>query len=258
MIEKSAGSTLELPNIVTILADKVKGTALSKFLLTWENLLFSLLIICALSLAAYLASRNIARVPNRLQAAAESFVGGVDDFVRGIIGSKSRQYTPFIGTLFIYILVMNLSGIVPLMKSPTSSWSTTFALAICVFIYVQYAALKELGFIGYLDHLLGRPRGIIAFSVFVPLMIFILHIVSELVRPISLSLRLRSNIWGDDMLLAVLAGFGLKGIPLLLFNTFLVILASVVQALVFCLLTTIYFTLVLTHEEENGSPSPHQ
>jgi len=97
---------------------------------------------------------------------------------------------------------------------------------------------------------MGKPRGILAFSVFVPVMMFILHIVSELVRPISLSLRLRSNIWGDDMLLSVLAGFGLAGVPLLVFSTLLAILAGVVQAVVFSLLTTIYFALVLTHEEE--------
>jgi F-type H+-transporting ATPase subunit a len=82
-----------------------------------------------------------------------------------------------------------------------------------------------------------------------PLMMLFLHVVSELVRPISLSLRLRSNIWGDDMLISLVAGFGLKGLPLLLFNSALAILASVVQATVFCLLTTIYFALVLTREE---------
>jgi F-type H+-transporting ATPase subunit a len=135
------------------------------------------------------------------------------------------------------------------MKSPTSSWSTTLALALCVFVYIQYAALKELGAVGYVDHMMGRPRGILAFSVFIPLIMFFLHIVSELVRPISLSLRLRSNIWGDDMLMAVLAGFGLAGVPLLLFNLFLIIIAGLVQALVFSLLTTIYFALVLAHEE---------
>jgi F-type H+-transporting ATPase subunit a len=79
-------------------------------------------------------------------------------------------------------------------------------------------------------------------------MMFVLHIVSELVKPISLSLRLRSNIWGDDMLLAVLAGMGIGGIPLFIFSALLAILASVVQAVVFSLLSTIYFALVLTHE----------
>lgn len=239
----------ELPNAVTLLEKIFEGTPLAGFLKTWENLIFSLVIILAISVMACLASRRTSLIPARLQAAFELFVGGVNDFVCGIIGPAGRKYTPFIGTLFLYILFMNLSGLIPFMKAPTTSWSTTLALALCVFIYVQYAALRERGFLGYIDHLLGKPRGILAFSVFIPLMMLILHIVSELVRPISLSLRLRSNIWGDDMLLAVLAGFGLKGVPLLFFNFFIIILASTVQALVFCLLTTIYFALALSHEE---------
>jgi len=75
-------------------------------------------------------------------------------------------------------------------------------------------------------------------------------VMGELVKPLSLSLRLRSNIWGDDMLLAIMAKFGLPGLPMLLFNTILAIIAGVVQAVVFCLLTTIYFALILPHEEE--------
>ena len=85
-----------------------------------------------------------------------------------------------------------------------------------------------------------------------------MHVISELVRPISLSLRLRSNIWGDDILLAVLAGFGLKGVPLLLFNMILVIIASIVQAVVFTLLTTIYFALILVHEKDETQQAPYQ
>ncbi|MDP3804496.1 MAG: F0F1 ATP synthase subunit A [Candidatus Omnitrophota bacterium] len=239
----------ELPNIVTLLEKLFHGTPLAGYLKTWENLIFSLIIICLISVAAYFASRRISAIPARLQGAFEIIVGGIDDFVCGIMGPGGRRFTPFIGTLFLYILFMNLSGLIPFMKAPTASWSTTLALALCVFIYVQYAALKDRGVLGYIDHLLGRPRGIIAFSVFIPLMMLILHIVSELVRPISLSLRLRSNIWGDDMLIAVLAGFGIKGIPLLFFNFFIIILASTVQAVVFCLLTTIYFALALAHEE---------
>ena len=238
----------ELPNLVGILAQAFKGSGFSKFIVLWENIIFSLLIVFAVSLIAYMASRKAKLIPGRLQNACEVVVGGLDDFVCGILGHKGRKYTPFIGTLFIYIIFMNLIGLVPFMKSPTSSWSVTLGLAICVFIYVQYSAIRELGFLGYLDHMLGKPRGILAFSVFIPLMMFFLHIVSELVRPISLSLRLRSNIWGDDMLLAVVSGFGVTGVPLLIFSTLLALLASVVQAIVFSLLTTIYFALVLTHE----------
>ncbi len=239
----------ELPNLVTLLAHKSGQSNFAKGLYLWENVIFSLIVVCIISLIAYLASRRRKLVPDRLQNACEAFVGGIDDFVCGILGHKGRKYTPFIGTLFIYIIFMNLFGLIPFMKSPTSSWSTTLALAICVFIYVQYSAIRELGFLGYLDHMMGRPRGFLAFSVFVPLMMFFLHIISELVRPISLSLRLRSNIWGDDMLLAVLSGLGLAGIPLLVFSSLLAILASIVQAVVFSLLSTIYFALVLVHEE---------
>ena len=235
----------ELPNLVTLLAQKFPDTLLGRYLYAWENIIFSLLIACVFILIAYFATRKIVLAPAGLQNAAEVFVAGVDNFICGILGPKGRRYTPFIGTLFIYILCMNLSGIIPFMKASTASWSTTLALALCVFFYVQFAGIKEHGFIGYIDHMMGRPRGFLAFSVVIPVLMFFLHLVAELVRPISLSLRLRSNIWGDDMLLAIMAGFGLKGIPMLFFNTLLVILAGVVQAVVFCLLTTIYFALAL-------------
>jgi F-type H+-transporting ATPase subunit a len=239
----------EAPNFVTLLAEHLKSARLAQYIYKWENIIFSLIILAVILVLAYLASRKMNLIPSRLQGAFELLVAGIDDFVCGIIGPKGRQYTPFIGTLFIYILFMNLSGLIPFMKSSTTSWSVTLALALIVFVYVQYVGIKELGFLGYIDHLLGKPRGIMAFSVVMPLLMLFLHIVSELVRPISLSLRLRSNMWGDDMLLSLVAGFGIKGVPLLLFNSMLALLASVVQALVFCLLTTIYFALVLSHEE---------
>jgi len=214
-----------------------------------RDILFSLLIIVGLVSVSFIACRRSALVPGRMQNIAELVFGGIDDFICGILGPGGRRYTPFIGTLFIYILCMNLAGLVPFMKSPTSDWSTTLALALCVFFYVQYAGIKELGFLGYLDHLSGRPRGIVAFSVFIPVLMFFIHIVSELIRPISLSLRLRSNIWGEDMLIGVLSGFGIKAVPLIVFSMGIIIIGAVVQAVVFSLLTTIYFALVLTGEE---------
>ncbi|MFH1238883.1 MAG: F0F1 ATP synthase subunit A, partial [bacterium] len=99
------------------------------------------------------------------------------------------------------------------------------------------------------DHLMGNPRGALAYSVVIPLLIFFVHVTGELIKPLTLSLRLRSNIWGEDLLLAIMTGFGFKGLPLLFFNTLLVIIAATVQALVFCLLTTIYFVMVMSDEE---------
>jgi len=240
----------ESPNIFAILSAKLPENQFFRFVHLWENVSYSLVIVLVLGILAFFACRKKSLIPGRLQAAAELIVSGLDDFVCGIMGPGGRRYTPFIGTLFIYILSMNLSGLIPFMKASTASWSTTLALALCVFFYVQYTAIRELGFLGYLDHLAGKQRGVLAFTVIMPLFMLILHILTELIRPISLSLRLRGNIWGDEVLIALLSGFGIKGLPLLIFNMSMGILASVVQAAVFCLLTTIYLALVLNHEEE--------
>lgn len=241
----------ELPDFLGFLADKFKGNLFIKYLYFWEHITYSLAVIIVLSLLAYFAAKKRSIIPNRLQNTFEIFAEGIDGFVCSILGPKGRKYTPFIGTLFLYILFMNLSGLIPFIKSSTTSWSTTFALAICVFVYVQYTAVKELGFLGYLDHLAGKPRGGIAFTFVIPFMMLLLHSIAELIRPISLSLRLRSNIWGDDILLAVLANFGIRGLPLLFFNMLMAVLTAVVQAVVFCLLSTIYFALVMSDEEKD-------
>ncbi|HPM43192.1 MAG TPA: F0F1 ATP synthase subunit A, partial [Candidatus Omnitrophota bacterium] len=109
--------------------------------------------------------------------------------------------------------------------------------------------LKELGAVGYIYHLMERPKGVLAFSVIIPAILLFLHAISELIRPISLSLRLRSNIWGDDMIMSVFYRFGLPALPLVLFSALIAIIAAAVQAVVFTLLTTVYFTLVLSHED---------
>jgi len=238
-----------LPNIVSILAASFPGTPFAKFLLAYENIIFSWISAFVIIILVLLASHKISLIPRGLQNFFELFVETIDEFVCGVIGPKGRRFTPFIGTLFIYILFMNLSGLIPFFKSATSSWSITLALALCVFIYVQYCALKEMGLFGYLDHLAGNPRGFIAYTLFVPLLMFFVHVISELVKPLSLSLRLRSNVWGDDFLLYFLTGMGLQGIPLLLFSSLLTVIAGIVQAMVFSLLTTVYFALVVENQE---------
>lgn len=242
----------ELPNILTLLAEHSHNETLIQFVNTWGNVMYSLLVVVILTIVCAVMSRRKQMIPQRFQNAGELIASGFNDFVCGMLGPKGKRFTPFIGTLFIYILFMNLIGLIPFMKSSTTSWSTTLALALCVFVYVQYTAFKELGFIGYFDHLMGQPRGVIALSVFVPVLMLFLHILAELVRPISLSLRLRSNIWADDLLFAIVTQFGLTGLPLLFFNTLLMVMGSVIQATVFCLLSTVYFSLVLEHDEHSG------
>ncbi|MDI6783624.1 MAG: F0F1 ATP synthase subunit A, partial [bacterium] len=205
---------------------------------------------------AHLASRKKALIPNKLQNFVEMIIEGLNDFIVGILGEQGKKYVPFLGTLFIYIVCMNLFGLFPLMKSSTSSINTTVALAIVVFLYVQYIGIKELGIIGYLDHLAGQPRNIVTILL-VPLMLP-LHIITELIKPVSLSLRLFGNIMGEDILITVFLGLGIVllgfmkspiGVPLQFPFLLLAILTSLVQAVVFSLLSTVYILMMLPHEE---------
>lgn len=247
----------ELPNFITLLYSRYGEIAFVHFLHVWENVVFSLLIILFLGLLAYFSSRRRALHPGKLQNFTEIAVEGLDNFICGILGPRGRKFTPFLGTLFIYILCMNFLGLIPGMKSPSSSLNTTVALALCVFLYVQFTGIKNLGLIGYIDHLAGNPRDFITW-VLVPINLPI-HIIGELAKPLSLSLRLFGNITGEDILIAVFVGLGVMafsfinlpvGLPLQVPFIFLALLTGTIQALVFTLLSTIYFLLMLPHEEE--------
>jgi len=246
----------ELPNFITLLYDKYGKVAFVKFLHHWENIIFSLLIVLIISLIAYLASRKGTVIPGRLQNFVEMAVEGLDNFICGVLGSRGRKFTPFLGTLFIYILCMNLFGLIPGMKSPSSNLNTTVALAICVFFYVQYTGIRSFGLVGYLSHLAGQPKDLVGWAM-VPLNLPI-HIMEELIKPLSLSMRLFGNIFGEDILIAVFVGLGVAslgflhlpiGLPFQVPFIFLALLTGTIQALVFTLLSTIYFFLMMPHEE---------
>ncbi len=243
-------SAAEFPHIVGLAAELNSGNVFGHFCHRWESAIYALLVIALLAFFSRLATRKLEYVPGRLQSGAEFVVSFIDDFIRSILGDRGREFTPFIGTLFLYILAMNYIGLIPFFKSPTADLSTTVALALIVFFYIQYTAFKELGVGGYVDHLMGQPRGWMAITLIVPAFMLVLHIISELVRPISLSLRLRSNIYGDDVILALFASWGLKDGFLWLFpNLILVILTSTIQAAVFSVLSLVYFSLVMKHDE---------
>jgi len=252
----------ELPNIVTLLYRAREDTAAGvppwlAFVHRFQDVFFAWLAVSVIIVLVRLATRRMGAVPGRLQAAVESFVGGFRGFVVGILGPSGERYVPFLGSLFLYIWFMNLFGLVPLMKSPTAALSTTVALAVCVFLYVQGTGLRRLGLIGYVRHLAGDPRDAVGWAL-VPLMLP-LHIISEFAKPVSLSLRLFGNILGEDVLLGIFAGLGVAalaffhlpfGLPLHLPFILLALLMSTVQALVFTLLSTIYIMQVLPHDAD--------
>jgi len=204
-----------------------------------------------------LLTRGLKRIPDRRQALVEMAVSGLDEFTAGVIGPTSRRYLPLVGTLFIYILVMNLGGLIPLWTSPTADLNVTAALAICVFLYVQYEGIRVNGVLGYVRHFVGEPVWLAPLN-------FPLHIISELVKPISLSIRLFGNIFGEDTVIAVLIGLvaplviPFKFLPLQFPMLLLALFTSVVQALVFSLLTCVYIAGATVHENGHHEESHHE
>jgi len=205
-----------------------------------------------------MASRNPTMIPGKLQNVVEMVIEGLQDFIVSILGDKEgKKHVPFLGSLFVYILAMNLSGVLPLGKSPTASPNTTVALALCVFLYSNFIGLRKNGPIGYLKHLAGSPQSPVEWA-FVPLM-FPIHVLGEIAKPVSLSLRLFGNVTGEDVLLFAFCSLGVMalaaapwmpfGIPFQTPFILLAFLTSTIQALVFTLLSTIYILLWLPHEE---------
>ncbi|MBD3217325.1 MAG: F0F1 ATP synthase subunit A [candidate division Zixibacteria bacterium] len=256
LVSAHAGGPPELPHFIEFLHIYLTGPFVN-FLFEYKDVIFGFLVLifmCAIAMRVY-AKRSLH--PGKMQNVVEMIVEGFQNFFISILGDKwGRHYTPFLGTLFMYILLMNWFGLIPFGKSATANWATTAPLAIIVFLYAQYTGIRRMGVMKYLDHFAGEPRSVITW-VLVPLNLPI-HIIGELAKPLSLSLRLFGNITGEDVLLAAFTGLGVMvlafigspvGIPLQLPFYFLALLTSTIQALVFTLLAAVYFSMMLPHEE---------
>ena len=253
------GDIPELPNFITILSSRWHDYPAVAWLHQWENLVFSLIVAAGLVLITFRYTRRPKTIPTGWQNALEIVVEGFDNLARSIMGRAGREHVPFIGTLFLYIWLMNLSGLIPGMKSATSSLNTTIGLALVVFCYVQWIGISRNGLFKYLDHLAGSPRDVFSW-ILVPLMLPI-HVMGELIKPVSLSLRLGINVFAEDLLLAILVGLGLTvgaalhspiGMPFQALVLPLVLIFSTVQALVFSLLSSVYISLMLPHGAGHG------
>ncbi len=252
----------ELPNLITILEHLFPKSHFVNFLLSWENLVFSFLVLGFIAFRSISAARKKEFIPQGLQNRWELVMEGLAEFVTSILGPRGMEHVPFLGTMFIYILLQNWLGMVPLMKSPTSAWSTTIALALITTGYIQWVGIKEHGFFNYAKHLAGNPVGILGF-VLVPLMLVINLSIEFFAVPLSLSLRLFANVSSEDKLLYKFAELNVMyyWLPFFfqLFANVLVILFSFIQAFVFLLLSTVYISLILPHDhDEDHDAAPEE
>lgn len=166
----------------------------------------------------------------------ELITDGVFGMLESLMGrEKAKDCFPIVGGLCLFILCANLMGMVPGLLPPTDNLNTNAGLAITVFVLTHFYGLKYNG-PGYLKHFLG-PVWWLA-----PLML-IIEIISHIARPASLALRLTGNMFGDHTALGIFVGLHLLLVPLPLMA--LGFIVCIVQTLVFCLLTMVYFSMAV-------------
>ncbi len=196
-----------------------------------------MLIVClflvAVGIVVNCTMKRAKEIPEGIQNLAELAVGMLDGIVKGNMFRHWRKYANYILTIFMFILVANISGIFGL-RPPTADFCTTFALALITFVMIQYNAVKTNGFFGYMKSL-TQP---------IPLL-FPINLIGEIAVPVSLSLRLFGNIMGGTVMMALFYGLLPKlvtfGIPVFL-HAYLDLFAGAIQTYVFCMLSMVFIT----------------
>lgn len=191
-----------------------------------------MLIIIVFSLIVRL---TLKLMPSNFQNVVESIIEMLCSFVEDILGKHTKKHFPLIATLALFIFFANIVELVPGFVPPTSSWNTTIAMALIVFVYYQYLGIKTHG-IKYIKHFMGPIWWL------TPLMIPI-EIIGHFARILSLSVRLFGNIMGGGLLLAIVYFLMPVLVPLPIMA--LVLLAAVIQAFIFSLLSTLYIADVI-------------
>ena len=203
-------------------------------------------------LLVWLPSRRASLVPKRMQNLVESLLEFVrDGIVLEVMGERGLKYFPFIATLFLYILVANLIGLIPGSYTATVQTGTTFSWAIIVFILYNYLGVRAHGPLGYLRTFV--PQGVpVAMA---PIM-FILELISHIVRPFSLAVRLFANMLAGHMVIALFVGMAVTGawyikvVPfafVIVMYMFEVFVAGL-QAYIYAILAAIYIGSALQSE----------
>ncbi len=176
---------------------------------------------------------------NPVQHVAEmlhEFIGGQAEQV---IGHGYERFQAYVTCIFLFVLICNLSGLIPGITAPTTSIMVTLGLAIPTFFFYNFHGIRAQGPIGYLKHFAG-PVWWMAW------LIFPIEIFSDVIRIMSLSVRLYANMFAGDLVTMVFFSLVPVGVPVIFLGLHLFV--SLIQAFVFMLLTMIYLSLAVSHE----------
>lgn len=215
-----------------------------------QHVIMLVLICLFLALVGILYRASLSKVSNTVipdnKISLRSIVELYGEFIYGqckaVLGDdQAGKYFGFIAITFIVILLSNLVGLIPGFLPPTEHLSTTLALGAFSFVYYNIKGCKEQGTLNYIKHFAG-PLWYLAF------LIFPIEIISNCIRPLSLALRLRSNMMGDHMVLSIFSGLAPYVVPIIFM--ILGILVSLIQAYVFTILSMVYISLATHHDHD--------
>ncbi len=219
---------VQLPNFLAFLG--VPGTWLP------PHVFFTWVVMAGLVGVGILGTRALKPVPGPVQNVVEVAIEAFLSLLEQMIGKEGRQYLPLIGTAGLFILTSNLIANIPGFQAPTANWNTTVALAVTVFVSYNYFGVRKHGLKKYLLHFCG-PIPALA-----PLM-FPIEFIGHLARPVSLSIRLFGNIFGEESVIAILLSLSWLVMPYFIWLGVMLPLSlftSAVQTFVFIMLSMVY------------------
>src|SRR5215208_7191174 len=221
-------------------AESVFGPYTPENAVPWYTVMFVLAAVFTVLVVLVLKPRKLSvDEPGYGQLTLETGVLAVRDLLVDNVGPHGMKYLPVIGTFGILILVSNLMGLIPGLMSPTASTSVTFALGISSFVYYNAIGIRENGLVGHLKHFMGPIIWL------APLM-FVIELISNLVRPMSLGIRLFGNLFADEKVTENIAGlappYTYWVVPVLLMP--LGLFVAFIQTFIFMFLSMVYISEV--------------
>ncbi|QYO67797.1 F0F1 ATP synthase subunit A [Leptolyngbya sp. 7M] len=227
----------------------------------WYTVMF--FIACGLSvLVIWLLKGKLSEDdPTGGQMTLEAGFLALKDLIISVVGYHGFRYFPVVATFAVLVLISNLMATFPLFMAPTASVNVTFALGIASFVYYNYVGISENGFLKHIGHLAG-PRLPLIVGIFITPLIFSIELISNMIRPMTLGVRLFANMFADEQIYLSITNLAPPYTQILI-PAFLLVIAvfvSFVQTLVFTLLSMIYISEVThpdDHHDDEHSDASH-
>ena len=197
----------------------------------YPHVVYMWMAMAILIFFGWIAGKSVSMVPNTAQNVFEVLISGLEEFMVTVTGDEGRKSYPLVLTIFLFVLLGNLMGLVPALFPPTANINTTLALALIAVCWSHVVGVQRHG-LKYIKHFLGPVPAMIP-------LFFPIEVIGHTARVLSLTFRLFGNMAGHELVVGILLGLGgmfLAPLPVMALGAFV----ALVQAFVFFLLSTMY------------------